>query len=300
VTITRTNAERVAENAVSAVAALNGLAFLNQDVLDGIVGTSAARLSSFSGKPERGTARLLARVPRSAALLSGEVTVDCDTGTATISVTDQPPLDLLSPGDTGSIQYNACVLAGTTLGGTVSFAVTQNDNFPATPFHLEIDYTIGNLSATEPGFSTRINGSFGMIASADALGQVFETTVEGGPLTLVEQAAGQTTSATLSGFAASTTRNDGTGAYGMEVLSAALAVSSAALSGSMTFQTTQTLVGTGDDPPSQGELRVAGNASNLWVTKPVSTPDVQIWVDTNGDGTRDGDPIATTWTALGW
>ena len=293
-TVTRANAELVAENAVGATVALDSLAFLNQDILD-LVGAPAPRLSNSSGRSVRRTTRLLPRVPRAAALLGGEQTMDCDSGTATVRVDDAAPLEQLSPGDTGSITYGACVLQGTTLGGAVAFQVIQNDTFPVTPFRIEIAYTIDNLSAADSESSETIGGSFNMIATNSAQG-VFETAVTGGPLTLDEQLGGQSTRVTLSGFNASTTRNGDT--YRVDVHNATLSVASAGLNGSMTFETTEPLVGTGDNPPSGGEIHVAGEASNLWI-RALNSTQAQVLVDTNGDGTPDGDPIPTTWDALG-
>lgn len=44
--------------------------------------------------------------------------------------------------------------------------------FPATPFRIEIAYTIDNLSAADAGGSETIGGSFNMIATTSAQGCV--------------------------------------------------------------------------------------------------------------------------------
>lgn len=85
----------------------------------------------------------------------------------------------------------------------------------------------------------------------------------------------------------------------MDVHSAAVSVAIAGLNGSMTLETTGPLVGTGDNPPSSGEIHVVGVASNHWL-RALNSTQAQILVDTNGDGTPDGDPIPTTWAGLGW
>jgi len=293
--LTLVNARSVAEGAVRATSALNDLAFLRRQVLAGVVETQPGRLAGLSGSSARAIGRLLER----AALLTAEQALDCDSGTATIRADAADPQHLLSPGDSGSITYNDCVVDQTTLGGSVSFAVIRNQNFPALPFELEIAYTIGNLSAAELGFSKIIQGRFTMVARS-AEGQAFETLVEGGPVTWDEGVAGARTLTTLADFSATTTQDGATGGYRVAVNRATLVVSGAAVERTITFATTEPFRGTGDNPPQAGELLVAGDASNLRIVQMENSPTVDLWVDTDGDGRWEGEPTRTTWTELGW
>lgn len=290
--LTRENAFAAAEGAVRATSALNELSFLRRQVLNGVVAAPPGRLAARAGPS---LARLLAR----GASLTAEQTLSCDAGSATIRSQAAQPQNRLAPGDTGSITYSSCVLGPTTLGGSVSFAVARNQSFPALPFELEIAYTIDQLRATQGDASKIIHGSFTMVArSAD--GQTFETWVAGGPVTWDESTTGQRTLTTLADFSARTTQLGATGAYAVEIDRATLMVSGAAVERTITFSTTAALRGTGEAPPQEGELLVAGEASNLRIVQRQAGPTVELWIDLQGDGLWDGAPTQTTWTELGW
>ncbi len=220
-------------------------------------------------------------------------TVACTSGGSfSVSAQLQDPATL-TVGDSIASTFASCSEFGTVLDGAFSFVIdrlvgTANDILRGR-FALGASVIVNNFSITFDGETTTANGDFQFdidttafdISLLELSGNVFS----------IDDA---TDTLTMSNFAVESTDETSSGAY---TLKSSGTVDSAALQGSVSYVTVQTFVGFGDDFPYAGELQITGAGGSTINLIAVSSADVRLEIDSDGDGAVD-DIVDTTWADI--
>ncbi|MCU7920760.1 MAG: hypothetical protein KZQ95_20755 [Candidatus Thiodiazotropha sp. (ex Epidulcina cf. delphinae)] len=205
-------------------------------------------------------------------------------------------LNVLTAGDTLTLSFNNCNMAGAVTNGAMSLTITQiTPNFDGDPpYTLGLDVVLTNLSVNDGGLVATGSGDMSMLLAIDSAGN--ESMVLAGA-SLTASASGQTE--TLSNYRYEITINDLTGSYSIS-LQATFA--STEIGGSMSFTTItpfsgNDFIGAGD--PTAGQLHVTTSidGSQLWLIAQPDGINVQIDIDTDGDNNVDS-TVMTTWAEL--
>ena len=283
------NAKSVAGDVVETSDSIGGLGDSSGGITTQSVGGGNSTLASLSQR-----VLLQAMRQQQSRTISIVVTeeVACDSGTITVTVNDADNNGELSPGDTVDATFNQCVEGNESLNGSASIrdiSVTGDAVNQVAPWSIAATYVFNNVVFTQAGETSSINGSFSITVGMpdDTL---FNTSISANSITVVDSGFTET----LSNFSATASLDTSTSAYSTDTSGT---FSSDRFAGSVTFDTTQTFHGVGEDFPSEGELLIIGaNNSSVRLTA-IDSVNVRLVVDEDGDGAVD-ETIDTTWQEL--
>ncbi|HEX5049284.1 MAG TPA: hypothetical protein VFX89_19385 [Gammaproteobacteria bacterium] len=210
-------------------------------------------------------------------------------GTVTVSGNLANPLTL-SPNDTILFVFASCAEDGATVSGRFAMRVTSfSGDLLNGAFTLGVSVDLTSFAVTADGETATANGTIAIAVSSSFAGTV-STTVTSSSFTIADG----TTTVTLSDYSAARTLDTVAGSF---TLDAGGTVTSSAFSGSVTFDTTLLLTGTGDSFASAGELVITGANKGTIKVAVLDETSVRISVDANGDGTVDT-IVDQTWEEL--
>jgi hypothetical protein len=266
---------------------------------------SALRVGAVQGLVRRGLETALVQ-RRSAGILSAarpaattSSTVACAvSGSVTTSVNDADSSQTLSGGDVFSITFNQCkdsaadLVSGALVFsiGSVTSAVQNNVQFSGTVAFQQVAALSGGSSAT-------VNGSVGVAAAITSTSFQMSLTIGTGGLTVTSTGPGYNDSIVYDpGMQLAVNANEGTSPSTTVTLNGSFSAS--AIGGRVTVTTVQPVVTLGSDAhPSSGQVVVTGaSGTHLRITA-VSSTQVQLDLDANGDGTYESF-VVVTWGSL--
>ena len=228
--------------------------------------------------------------------LSGVVineTVNCTSGSISLSWNDADNDDEFSSGDSFTINFNNCVEMGATLNGSLGMSgfTINGDPDVDIAWNMGATFTFTALTINDGGDSIRVDGEMNFnIATMN--GDDVEVDISGSSLAYYD---GLHTT-TLRSYVFAYTEQLSSGLYSLEY-SGVLDMGS--LSGRVTFDTTTPFTGSDilDNWPTAGTLRITGANDSAVTLEALGADTIQISIDSNGDGNVD-QTIMTTWTAL--
>ena len=232
-------------------------------------------------------------------------TVSCTGGnTVTIDYDDADTDNIVSAGDSATLDYNNCGELGLTLNGDLFMSVmtVTNDPSAAPPWfiRLRLDF---DLTATDGGDVIRVVGLVQVDVNATAMGTVDITVttelapVGGGPpISQSLQFEDGSDFIELTGLTIGLTVTS-TDDFS---ISAQGTLESTLIGGTITFLTTQLLTGNDFDnnDPDAGEMEIGGGGNSAILLEVVDDTNVRLHIDADGDGIYAVPPINTTWNAL--
>ncbi len=230
--------------------------------------------------------------------VSATVTVDCDnTGKGSVSVAfiDADNSGTVSTGDSFTLTFTNCLenTLQTTLGGAMVLSnlnVTGDPKMPGSAWSISASFSFNALTYSDPSLTESISGGLAFsISTTDSA--VFTGTID--VTSLSGQFNGETE--TLSNISYTFSSDDNTLVYTLATTGGKYG--SSLLGGSVSIETITHLSGTDPNNPDTGVMKFVG-ANNTSITlTALDSINVQLDVDTDGDGATD-QTIATTWAAL--
>ncbi len=281
-TLTSSNAARVADETLAATTgALGAIEFANPDAVlfGGVVRQQSQQAKAFSTRT-------------STTLFCGlDPLTDTGNGSFTYGIT----------GDTITITFNSCQLAGATLNGDFTLSnIIGSQNPGVCPTASSFSVAFNNFSYTDATTNTAINGGYDYTLIAtdsnnDLVCDNFVHTLKGASLTIM--ANGETS--TLSNFTIDNTINLDTGNY---TTSHNLTLSSTAVAGTVNAQTTTPISGNiANAHPDSGAISITDGTAIVTITINSNVSDdpnaVTITFDTDGNGTPE-ETKNYSWDAL--
>ncbi|MGI9295054.1 MAG: hypothetical protein ACR2PS_13825 [Pseudomonadales bacterium] len=217
-------------------------------------------------------------------------TVECESGgTLTISgeVTDP---ETPTAGDTLTIELNNCADISGQVNGQLSMRFNSISGDPlGETFSFDVTLTMVNFSVTQSGVTSSGDGDM-RLAFRTLSETEIEASLTGTSLTLTGGGA----TSTLSNFSIVETLNEATGASSTD---SSGTLASTEIGGSLSFETTVPFQIVGDDYPFAGTLVITGADGSSLQFITLDSVNVQLDIDTDGDGNID-DSVDTTWAAL--
>jgi hypothetical protein len=220
-------------------------------------------------------------------------TILCDSGNVGININDAVPQNVLSTGDSATITFQACMIDGLTLNGTLAFTATQVSGSEPGPFAYVLDVDFNAFTMSAGGATIVVNGGFTIdLSTTDGVSYV--AIVSGDSLSAFAQGGGEAFSGTISDFRIERQYNESTGDYLFDVQAT---VATSEIGGIATYVTATPFTGTDPNGPSAGEYVVTGaNGATLTITA-LGSDQVQLDLDLDGDTVVDWSTV-TTWTFL--
>lgn len=223
----------------------------------------------------------------------GAQVILCDSGNVMVDINDALPQNVLSSGDSATITFQACMIDGLTLSGTLSFTATEVTGAEPGPFSYVLDVNFNAFTMSAGGATIVVNGGFTASLSTQD-GVAFTSVVSGDSISAFAQGGGVAFSGTLSNFRVERQYNESTLDYLVDVQAT---VASSEIGGIATYETTTAFTGTDPNEPDAGSLLVTGaNGGTLTVTA-LSSTQVQLDLDFDGDTVIDWS-IVTTWDSI--
>lgn len=275
----------------------------------GVLGGS---LGIAGNRPEPQAARGVARAlvaglhgvnqRESAAGLIGPQQVACTvSGFASVTLDDRDNNQVPSVGDVLSVSFAACSeVAGETINGSMSATYTQ---IVPTPLTVSATVTTSNLAVADQGFSAQIDGGFAFTLQQTGASTTTLSTVAVNALALrVTTPAYSDTFTMQDGYTIVATEDlaalpPGGGSAGRVSTTVSGKVSSAAAGGTVQVSNSEPIVQYADDDyPRSGAIEALGKTGSLRANV-LSTTQVRIDIDANGDGTLDAS-VTVPWTQL--
>lgn len=275
----------------------------------GVLGGSLGIAGSSSGPlAARGVARALvaglhgASPRETAAGLIGPTRVNCTvSGFATVTLDDRDNNQTASVGDVLSVSFSACSeFAGETINGSMSATYTQ---IVLSPLTVGATVSTSSLAVTDQGFGAQLDGSFAFTLQQVSASVATLNTVAVNSLALrVTTPVYSDTVTMLDGYTITSTEDlaavpPGGGSAGRVSTTVSGNVSTATAGGSVQVRTFEPIVQyTDDDYPRSGAIEALGRNGSLQAHV-LSTTQVRIDIDANGDGTLDAS-VTVPWTQL--
>jgi hypothetical protein len=221
-------------------------------------------------------------------------------GSFLVSVTDADNSGTVSTGDLFAINFVNCNEGSGAVSGSLSFRIDSlSGTYGTSPYNVAVTMTFGNLGVSTTAYSGAINGAItvsGARTGANAFTQSIATT----SLSVTATYGGLSRSRALTNFNATQTRvPDATYTYLTRYsLTGTLTSSGFAGTQAVTFSTPTTFIGRYlDAAPYTGVLLIKGaNNSGLSMTA-LSTTQVQLDLDANGDGIYENSSVVN-WNTL--
>jgi hypothetical protein len=205
------------------------------------------------------------------------------------------PAEPILAGNTHYFAFSDCSNSGfeSLLEGAVKLTIhSLTGNLTGNAYDVTLILDQVDITSTDDVGDTRITGGllFSRINNSGNFSQ--RVAKDRDALTLSE--AGLTES--ISQFDISSTLSESGGAFSIGNQNQYMIVDPSYLTGALTVTVQQTIAGSGENGPDQGKVLItAQDGSNL--TMVFKEGSVNLEVDTNGDGTMDGE-ISTTWDDL--
>jgi hypothetical protein len=225
-------------------------------------------------------------------------TYNCETGTYSYSFLDPNDNGIFDGGDTLTFTYNSCLLGSATTNGTVTFAVNTLVD-PVTP--TPVSPSTSSFTLTFSGYSSVITGAGSISMEGDITisasndGTTLEASMNGASFDMASSVDGNFRMTTYS-FHYS--ENSATGVYVMGAgVGTPMTMGGSMMGGYVTVFTPVEFSGIGYGNPSVGTMVITGEGNSSVTIQTVDTINVDLLVDSNGDGTTD-DTIHTTWAEL--
>jgi hypothetical protein len=217
-----------------------------------------------------------------------ETTACTGGGAVTVSGSLANPLTL-SPNDTIILVFDSCVEDGATVSGRFAMRVTSFSGSPESgEFALGINVELTSFLVAGDGETATANGSIAVTINISAA--TLTTTVAANSISISDGSSSQT----LSNYSATRTVAAGLGSFTLDM---AGTLTSTDFSGSVTFDTTTLLQGTGSGFAFTGLVVITGaNGATIKVIA-IDSNLVRLEIDQNGDGTIDAS-IDTSWAEL--
>lgn len=275
----------------------------NQDTLAraGMVALQAGVLGASIGVAGGGSPAGIAAASgrKRAAAVQPPLVEDCTvSGTTTTIYDDRDNSGTSNPGDAATITYNDCVeVAGEVMSGTAVAVYTQIQL--GTPFSVGARITTNDLRTRTATRSVLAQGGFDFLLSAPSLFAASDSLRVSVPnsLTLAITTPVYADTVTLqAGYVLqsaydATAVPPGGSVPGRTSTTASGRVSSATAAGTVLVNTLQPFVQYDVDPyPRSGQFEVVGKTGSLQANV-LSTAQVQIDIDTDGNGVFDGTKI---------
>jgi len=222
-------------------------------------------------------------------------TVPCDVGSVAVTWDDADNSGTLTSGDSFSMNFNSCTFysVNATISGGLAMTnmVFTGNPGVTTAWSAKADFTFNNASVQEGSVSGQLNGDMGFdLSTTDSITDT--GSISGSSLTVVQN--GRTT--TLSNYAIDFTQNANSGAYTLAINGG---VYDTKLGGKIDVKTTTTFSGINlaAGAPDTGSLTMTGANNTSVVLTAQGGGNVQLQIDSNGDGQVDS-VVNTTYNQL--
>jgi hypothetical protein len=223
----------------------------------------------------------------------------CDTGSLTYTWNDTDSSRTLSAGDSFTLSFANCrfddlqIVANGPAGLVVQQVLGGFASLQA-PYDFRGAYAFNQTDITYQGDKWVVQGDMTVrFNSSDGI----QSQLELGGSSLVVQQDGISGQWQVTTYSVAQTDNTNTREYRFRAGQQTL--DSTFIPGEVIFQTTADFTGVGDTNPAAGQLRIdGGNRSSVLATA-VDTTNVQLAVDSDGDGVRER-TITVTWSQLGF
>jgi hypothetical protein len=218
-------------------------------------------------------------------------------GTTDVAITDVAPAMQISAGDVVTMDFHDCivdVLGQTfTVNGRLQFRITSATYPSADAYDILLDATFSNLALSAFGTTIYVGGGFTLeLETPDGI--VFTTVASGSSLQATFQTGTVAMKNSVSSFLYSEVYDDDTGDY---TITGHGRVYDGAIGGSFDSEVTAPLEGTDPDNPDTGEFNSVGSGNSSVLLFVLDNANVELRVDTNGDGIVDY-TIPLTWDEL--
>jgi hypothetical protein len=223
-------------------------------------------------------------------VVSEETTPCALSGTVTVTI-DVASESTIRVGDTITAVFSACSDSeGVVVNGTFAMTISAFDGDPFSEMLLlGVDVEVSDFSVTSGEDVASMDGTLGITIDTRAT-PVTVVTVSAPSLVVSHDGATHT----LSSFTSEQTLDGSATSYSLE-MSGTLA--SSGFEGTVDFETTIALQSLGDSYAFAGELLITGADGATILLLVVDNVNVDLVIDTDGDGEVD-DTLNTTWEAL--
>ncbi|MGI9286114.1 MAG: hypothetical protein ACR2P1_12055 [Pseudomonadales bacterium] len=297
VVITPANASKVSAEAYDATISTRNL---GANGLGG-AGITAAVISSNEESFDlfEFTRQQISRLPELSGQFTGNMvsavtiaatTVDCESG-GTLTVSGEvADTQVVTAGDTLTIDLNNCADISGQLNGQLSvrFNSISGDQLGEI-LNFNVLLTMVDFSVTQSGVTSSGNGDMTLAFSSLSDTEI-EASLTGNSLTLTEGVA----TSTLSDFSIVETLDEATGASSTD---SSGTLQSTEIGGSLSFETTVPFQSVGDEYPFAGTLAITGADGSSLQFVTIDSVNVRLDVDADGDSSFE-ESVATTWAAL--
>ena len=225
----------------------------------------------------------------------GALIIPCDEGNVNISVTDVGTQQVLSTGDSVSIDFQGCSFVGddAVMDGGMSFTATEVTDLGDGIFTLSLTVQFSALTVVTDDGTMVVNGGFtSTLSSADGI--TVRQVLSGSNLSVFAEGDGEVFSGAIKGFRL--VREFDTSDDGFLVEFDAT-ISGGKLNGQVVYDTVVPFEGTGDGDPQTGRMIVRGANGGTITMVMTGEGNVDLEIDFDGDDTTDL-TIPTTWDEL--
>jgi len=225
----------------------------------------------------------------------GALLIPCDEGNVNIGVTDVGLQQVLSTGDSVTVDFQACSFVDddAVMNGGMSFTATEVTDLGGGMFTLSLTVQFSALTIVNDEGTMVVNGGFtSTLSSAD--GVTVRQVISGSNFSVFAEGDGEVFSGSIRGF--SLVREIDTGDDGFLVDFDAT-VSGGNLNGQVVYNTTIPFEGTGDGDPQTGSMILRGANGGTITMVMTGEGNVDLLIDFDGDNTTDL-TIPTTWDEL--
>jgi len=222
----------------------------------------------------------------------------CQGGSASVAPVDVTPVGVLSAGDSITYTFNNCSFD--VLGipfifnGSITINVNTATGDETGPFEIELDTMMNNFTFGIGDANIRVDG--GYVANVNSDGDTLVADVSGASLRAYFSAPNTATiTSSWANFTHTRTLSLDDGSYTVDVDAAYYG---SLIGGTITFETLTTISGGSlESYPSVGTFKITGVDGSSVTVNVLDSINVELLIDTDGDGTIDV-TINTTWEEL--
>ena len=227
-------------------------------------------------------------------------TVGCTYGGSfTVSVSDTDNSNMLSAGDSITVVGNNCSEQEGLITGSLTMTINSlTGSYGNAPYSADMTMSFNGFSVATSQSSASLNGSISLSQIVSGV-YAFSETISVPSLALSATYAGETRSRSLTGYSATMSRSPNTTYIYLDSYAAQGTVISTALFGqSFTFNTPIPFVRKpADNYPSSGVMVIAGGGNSQLRVTGLSSSQISLELDANGDGTFESTSIAN-WNSV--
>jgi len=225
----------------------------------------------------------------------GALLIPCDAGNVNISINDVGEQNVLSTGDSVSVDFQGCSFVDddVTLNGGMSMTASEVTDLGEGVFTVRLTVVFSALTIVSPDGTAVVNGGFtSELSSTD--GTTLRSIVSGSSLSAFAEGGGEVFSGSIKDFRLVRQFDTEEEGYLVEIDAT---ISGSELNGQVTYETLVPFQGTGDGDPQSGTMVIHGaNGAKVSVVA-TGEGNVDLRVDLDGDGDTDV-TIPTTWDEL--